>query len=101
MKILSERLKQLRLERDLIQDDIAKTLSSTRSTVGNWETGRADPDLETLVKIAELFDVSLDYLLGKSDVRKVNYVIDDFLIDLPEKSRQSAKDYIDYLKHRK
>jgi len=60
-------LKTLREDRDLKQEDIAKYLNVDRSTVGKWENNSSKPDFEKLIKIANFFNVSTDYLLGKTD----------------------------------
>lgn len=68
MKIFGERLKELRTEKKLLQKDLAKILDTTNSSVCDWECGRAQPDFETLRKIADYFEVSTDYLLGRTDI---------------------------------
>ena len=67
MKIFGERLKELRNERNLSQKDLAKILGTTNSSICDWETDRAQPDMEMLVKIADYFAVTVDYLLGRTD----------------------------------
>ena len=67
MKIFGERLKELRTEKNLLQKDLAKILGTTNSSVCDWETNRAQPDMEMLVKLADYFEVTVDYLLGRSD----------------------------------
>jgi len=69
----SKRLKELRKEKGLTQADLAKHLNlSTYSTVSLWEKGVNRPELETVKKLALLFGVSLDYLVGESDSRDGN-----------------------------
>lgn len=65
MNIFSERLKQLRSEKQILQKDIAKYLEVTVRTYQYYESGELEPDLEKLVKLADLFKVSTDYLLGR------------------------------------
>lgn len=67
MKIFGERLKELRTERNLSQKDLAKILGTTNSSICDWETDRAQPDMEMLVKLADYFKVTVDYLLGRTD----------------------------------
>lgn len=67
MKIFGERLKELRSERNLSQKDLAKILRTTNSSICDWETDRAQPDMEMLVKLADYFEVTVDYLLGRTD----------------------------------
>ena len=63
------RLKLLREERGLFQKDIATLLSVSIPAVNQYESGKRDMSTETVVKLAEYFGVSTDYLLGKSDIR--------------------------------
>ena len=57
-------LKMLRKQVGLTQANLAKKLKISPSTIGMYEQGRREPDSEMLVKIAELFNVSVDYLIG-------------------------------------
>lgn len=63
------RLKQLRIEKGLLQSDIAKIINKGERTVGFYETEERDMGTETLTILSNFFDVSIDYLLGKSDIR--------------------------------
>ena len=67
MEIFSKRIKELRQEKNLSQQALAKVLSTTNSTVCDWECGRTEPSLEMLVKISDYFGVCTDYLLGRKD----------------------------------
>lgn len=58
-------LKKLRKERNLLQSDIAKALNIPPSTYGGYELGAANPSIETLIKLANFYNVSLDYLLDR------------------------------------
>ena len=64
------RLRELRIEKGLLQADIAKVINKGERTVGFYETGDRDMNTETLAVLADFFNVSIDYLLGKSDIRK-------------------------------
>lgn len=68
----SNRLKSLRKELNLTQSILADKLGIVRTAVTNYETGRALPDPNTLEKIAEIFNVSTDYILGRTDTRITN-----------------------------
>ena len=67
MDIFCKRIKELRLENQLTQKRLAEILNTTNSAVCDWERGRTQPDLQTLTKIAVLFGVTTDYLVGLSD----------------------------------
>ena len=64
MKLMKNRLVELRKEKKLTQQDIATMLGERRSTVGHWETGHVNIDLENLKKLAEFYNVTIDYILG-------------------------------------
>ncbi len=61
------RLKQLRTARGMTQADVAQALGISKSTVGMYEQGRREPDLETVVQMAKLFSVSVEEILGLQD----------------------------------
>ena len=67
MKLFSERLLELRKERGISQADLAKELEVSYSVICYWETNRSEPTAPNILKIAEYFGVSSDYLLGLSD----------------------------------
>lgn len=71
----SDRLKSLRKDMDLTQEEFASKIDKNRSTIAGYETERKEPDHETLKKIADFFNVSVDYLLGRTDMR--NYELLD------------------------
>ena len=64
---LSNRLVQLKTERNLLQKDIAKGSGIPLRTYSYYEKGKIYPPSNTLVKLADYFNVSTDYLLGRSD----------------------------------
>lgn len=65
--MIYERLKQLRQSRNLTQAELATQLNVSQGTIGNWESGKRTPDIEMVVRLAQYFNISTDYLLGKSD----------------------------------
>ncbi len=62
--MLNERIKELRTERNITQVTLAKELSVSKQSVSNWENDNIQPSIDMLIKIAEFFSVSTDYLLG-------------------------------------
>ena len=64
------RIKELRKEINMTQSELAKKLNVAQNTISNWENESRDVDNESLVKLSEIFDVSVDYLLGKTDIKK-------------------------------
>jgi len=74
---LSVKIKKLRAENNLTQEQLAEKLQVSRSTISSWETGRSYPDLEMTISICDCFNVSLDFLLREDEkmVRKLNFGI--------------------------
>lgn len=67
---LSKRIKQLRNEKGIYQKELAEYLGVSRPTITQYESGTRKPDPDTLKKIATFFNVSLDYLLGRTNERQ-------------------------------
>lgn len=83
----SEKLFGLRKQSGMTQSDLAEKLNVSRQTVSRWEMGTAKPEIDTLIAISDLFDVSLDYLLrDKAEERKA-----------PEEPLPPVPKYWDYL----
>lgn len=68
-KSFGERLKKVRIDRGLRQEDIGAIVHVGKSTVSQWENNIHVPDIETIVKIANYLNVTSDYLLGRTNVR--------------------------------
>ncbi len=67
------RLKSLRKAKKISQLKLALDLNMNQNTVSRYETGEREADYVTLVEIADYFNVSLDYLLGRTDNPKINH----------------------------
>ena len=67
MSKFGERLKELREEKGLLGKDLAKAFNVESATITNWEKGNRCPKDDILIKLADYFDCSLDYLLGRTD----------------------------------
>lgn len=63
----SDVFKKLRIKNKYTQEDIANKFDMTKTGISYWENGKSEPSLEVIEKLAELFNVSIDYLLGNSD----------------------------------
>lgn len=70
IKLFQERLKDLRGEKSL--QEVATALGISRATLGYYESGDRKPDIEMLLRIADYYNVSCDYLLGLTDVRSMD-----------------------------
>ena len=103
--MLSEILKELRAQKKVTQDDMAKLLNIKRQTYSSYERGKSFPDVLALIKIADFFDVSTDYLLGykKTDTEEQNFseeiqVLMKTYSDLTDEELKKVLEYIDFLK---
>nr|WP_325179342.1 helix-turn-helix transcriptional regulator [uncultured Oscillibacter sp.] len=67
MQILAKRLKELREERRIYQRELAEILDMSFRGYQNYETGQSEPKLATLLAIADYYQVSIDYLVGRTD----------------------------------
>lgn len=65
-----KRLRKLRLAKNMTQSELGKVVNVTNVGVAKWESDDRFPDKDTLIKLADFFDVSLDYLLGRTDYPK-------------------------------
>ena len=105
------RLKELREERGWTMKDAAQFLKKSYTTYVNHEKGYREPDSDSLVSYSRAYGVSIDYLLGRTDIRKPAIQKDDgqkekyeelklMLDQLSEKDADRLKDYLLYLLQR-
>lgn len=90
------RIRGLRNEFNLTQEELGKIVGQTKSNISKYETGALEPGNDTLIKIAKYFNVSLDYLMGNSDIR--NPYKDQEVTDIiPEEfiTADEARAYVD------
>ncbi|MGM0806478.1 MAG: helix-turn-helix domain-containing protein [Bacillota bacterium] len=106
--MLGERLSNLRKNKGLSQYELADRLGFSRGKLANYEQGSRQPDYDTLQKIADYFEVSTDYLLGRENLTQKNEKkeIENenlFYFDLEGLSEEDKKEidkYIELLKLR-
>lgn len=99
--ILGDRLRELREEKELNQVDIAKVLKVDRTTYNKYETGTSNPDLDKLSVLANYFNVTVDWLMGRSQLRnpEVDYKETmDFVKDLMAMLSQNGHNFNDKTK---
>lgn len=72
MTAFSERIKELRLEHGLTQEQLGKIIGVKHFSIYSYEKGRACPEMKGLVALADFFEVSMDYLAGRTDKKEVN-----------------------------
>lgn len=83
------RIRGLREDSDLRQIDVAKATGIDQKTLSNYETGKTNPDSYALIKLADFFGVTIDYLVGRSDNNFVSRK------DIKRKLEEIEKDIID------
>ncbi len=64
--MITENLKAMRKEKGVTQDNICELLKVSRNCYASWEQGRTEPNIEMLIKLADIFECSVDYLLGRA-----------------------------------
>ena len=76
---LDEKIRKIRKDNKMSQDNLAEILNVTRQTISNWENGKNYPDIETLIKISDKFNISLDILLKENMnmVKKIDKNVKD------------------------
>ena len=86
------RIKELRLRDKLTQNDLAVMLNVTDQTILNWENGLFEPKIKHLIKLADIFNVTIDYLVERkptnNNVEDLCNMIDNF----------NSQDFINYIK---
>lgn len=99
---LGDRLHELRNKLNLRQEDVAKKIGVGRTTYAMYEQGKREPDYETLLKLADLYEVSVDYLLtGQERTEKHGNKRNLFFFDvegLTEEEIEEIKRHIEYVK---
>lgn len=92
--MFAERLKELREKYDLSQSELGKTLNVTPQSISNYETGKRMPEISELIKLADYFGVSIDYLVGRTAIiteenEKIYYsVIESIVVPKSFKDKQ-------------
>ena len=77
MVTFGERLKKLRIQNNMTQSNLAKALKVSPSRIGMYESGRRNPDTSMLNILSDFFNVSVDYLMGRTNIK--NFTSDDEL----------------------
>lgn len=80
--MFDKRLKELRQKRNITQWQLAEGLNLSPSSITMYENGRRLPDIPTIINIAKYFNVSVDYLIGNSDIPNTNIIDESELLNL-------------------
>lgn len=106
MTAIGKNIKKLRKSKNLTQEEFGKLFGIVKSTVSMYESGKSTPDDELKKKIANYFDVTLDYLMGVSNIKNpykeensLNYIKLD-VKDLPEEAIKQIEEYIEFIKQK-
>ena len=97
---VGERLRELRIAKDLTQAQVADGINCTPAAYNRYETGERQPPIDALTKLADFFGVSLDYLVGRAPIRDSalsNYEIEFIkkLRSVPDTVQEDAMDFLD------
>ncbi len=100
MSILSERIKTLREEISLTQSQLAEKLDIATSSISQYESGDRIPSDDIKIKLAKFFDVSLDFLMGLSDIRNpyVFFTLSEYFNSLTEDEINDVIKYTMFIK---
>ena len=108
-----ERLKELRLEYNYRQVDVSKKIGVDRTTYVKYENGQSEPSFATLQKLAGIYDVSIDYLMGTSNIRNTKNAVreptdDDIMFalfggdqDVTEEDYEAVKAFASYIRDKR
>ncbi len=90
--MLGDKIREIRLAKKISQVELAKILDVTKQSVSNWENENIQPSIEMLSKIADVFNVSTDFLLSRDDRRYLD------VTGVSEKSIQNLQSIIDEIR---
>ncbi|NMF06301.1 helix-turn-helix domain-containing protein [Clostridium beijerinckii] len=91
--MLGDRIKLLRKEQKITQEQLADWLNVSRSSIKGYENDGVEPSLNVLIKIADRFNVSLDYLLGRTEEKHNVNLLDEYTKEILIKVYEIIKDY--------
>jgi transcriptional regulator with XRE-family HTH domain len=103
--MIGERLRLLREEKELTQQQIANGINSTQQKISNYEKDIVEPDCETLIKLANFFNTTTDYILGRTNLQYQGEMTSVYhqntpIADLPEEAIMELKVFTEYLAHK-
>ena len=106
-----QRLKELRKEKKLLQKDVASAVNHSITCISDWERGKREPSIDDLIRLADFFGVSIDYLVGREEedgvvivfgkeMTKDEKALFDKLRGLDSLNKELAYQYVDFLSER-
>ena len=97
--MFSDQLKRLRTNMDISQKKLAERLFVSQQTIAKWETDRATPNPDMLLKIAQFFDVTVDFLVGnKNELDDFQFAMYGETQDLSDAQKQDILKFIRFVK---
>lgn len=113
MITFSNRLKELRKDKKITQSELGNILGVAKTTISMYENGNSTPNDDIKLKMCEYFNVSLDYLVGKSNIKQsADSIIDsnpkentvalhtDDYDELPQEAKDEINNFIEYVKQK-
>lgn len=105
------RLKEIRVEKNLLQKDVASAVNHSITCISDWERGKREPSIDDLIRLADFFGVSIDYLVGReeedgvvivscNELSKDESMLIDKLRRLDPLNKELAYQYVDFLTER-
>ena len=79
--MIADKIKNARTIKKLTQEQVAEDLNVSRQTISNWENGKSLPDIVSIIRMSELYDLSLDELL-KGDATLLNKIEREICMDI-------------------
>ena len=96
--IFGTRLKKERTNKKLTQEELGKLINKTKNGISQYETGKREPDLSTLNKFAEIFNCTVDYLIGRTDKREATIIEGE---EIPKELKDIGIEYLEISKELK
>lgn len=101
-----DRFRELRLKNNLTQEEIGKKFNVIKQTISSWEKGNSRPDIDTAIKLADFFVVTVDYLLGRTDNPNnptsihtiAAHRTDNNMDDLPPEALERVNEFIELMR---
>ncbi len=94
------KIRELRKRSGLTLDELSRELGVSRATLGFWEQGRFQPSNEMLLRLSDLFEVSVDYLLGRQTIKEDELMVALFGGDqiVTDEMWEEVKNFAEYVK---
>jgi transcriptional regulator with XRE-family HTH domain len=97
--MFGERLRFLREEKEFTQQQIAEAIGSTQQKISNYENETVEPDCQTLVKLADFFETTVDFILGRTKQR-AGIGMYAALNELPVEAVKEAETFLEFVKYK-